>query len=39
MNKDYETQESTEQLTTKIIRDSEEIMKLLERDKIKIEEG
>ena len=38
MNKDYETQESTEQLTTKIIRDSEEIMKLLERDKIKIEE-
>lgn len=38
MNKDYETQESTEELTTKIIRDSEEIMKLLERDKIKIEE-
>lgn len=38
MNKDYETQESTEELTTKIIRDSEKIMKLLERDKIKIEE-
>lgn len=38
MNNDYETQESTEELTTKIIRDSKEIMKLLERDKIKIEE-
>lgn len=38
MNKDYETQESTEELTTKIIRDSKEIMNLLQRDKIKIEE-
>ncbi len=38
MNKDYETQESTEELTTKIIKDSREIMKLLERDKIQIEE-
>ena len=38
MNKDYETQESTEELTTKIIRDSKEIMKLLERDNIKVEE-
>lgn len=38
MNKDYETQESTEELTTKIIKESQEIMQLLERDKIKIEE-
>lgn len=38
MNKDYETQESTEELTTKIITESKEIMRLLERDKIKIEE-
>ena len=38
MNKDYETQEFTEELTTKIIRDSKEIMKLLERDNIKVEE-
>lgn len=38
MNKDYETQESTEELTTKIIKESKEIMRLLERDKIKIKE-
>ncbi len=38
MNKDYEKQESTEELTTKIIKDSKEIMKLLKRDDIKIEE-
>lgn len=38
MNKDYETQESTEELTTKIIKESKEIMELLERDNIKIEE-
>ena len=38
MNGDYENQESTEELTTKIISNSKEIMTLLERDKIKIEE-
>lgn len=38
MNGDYEKQESTEELTTKIIRDSKEIMSLLERDGIKVEE-
>ena len=38
MNGDYKTQESTEELTTKIIKDSKEIMKLLKRDNIKIEE-
>ncbi len=38
MNGDYETQESTEDLTTKIICDSKEIMKLLNRDGIKLEE-
>lgn len=38
MNKDYEKQESTEELTTKIISDSKEIMSLLNRDGIKIEE-
>ena len=38
MNGDYEKQESTEELTTKIIKESKEIMKLLERDNIKIEE-
>lgn len=38
MNKDYETQESTEELTTKIIINSKEIMELLERDNIKVEE-
>lgn len=38
MNGDYEKQESTEELTTKIISKSKEIMKLLERDKIKIGE-
>lgn len=38
MNGDYETQESTESLTTKIISESKEIMDLLRRDKIKIEE-
>lgn len=38
MNGDYEKQESTEELTTKIISESKEITKLLNRDKIKIEE-
>ena len=38
MNGDYEKQESTEELTTKIISNSEEIMKLLKRDNIKVEE-
>lgn len=38
MNGDYEKQESTEELTTKIIQDSKEIMQLLNRDNIKVEE-
>lgn len=38
MNGDYETQESTEELTTKIIKESKEIMGLLNRDGIKLEE-
>ena len=38
MNKDYEKQESTEELTTKIITESKEIMNLLNRDGIKVEE-
>lgn len=38
MNGDYEKQESTEELTYKIISESKEIMKLLNRDNIKIEE-
>jgi len=38
MNGDYENQESTEDLTTKIISDSKEIMDLLNRDGIKLEE-
>lgn len=38
LNGDYEKQESTEELTTKIISDSEYIMKLLKRDGIKLEE-
>lgn len=38
MNGDYEKQESTEELTVKIIKESKEIMSLLSRDKIKIEE-
>lgn len=38
MNGDYETQESTEELTTKIISESKEIMSLLNRDGIKLEE-
>ena len=38
MNGDYMTQESTEELTTKIIKDSKEIMSLLKRDNIKVEE-
>lgn len=38
MNGDYEKQESTEELTTKIISESKEIMNLLNRDGIKIEE-
>lgn len=38
MNKDYETQESTEELTRKMIMESKEIMALLNRDGIKIEE-
>ena len=38
MNKDFETQESTEERTTDIIKNSKEIMSLLNRDKIKIKE-
>ena len=38
MNGDYEKQESTEELTYKMIKDSKEINKLLEKDQIKIEE-
>ena len=38
MNGDYEKQESTEDLTRKFIEESEEIMNLLDRDGIKIEE-
>lgn len=38
MNGDYETQESTEELTSKIIGESKEIMSLLNKDGIKLEE-
>lgn len=38
MNGDHEKQESTEELTTKIISNSKEIMSLLNRDGIKLEE-
>lgn len=38
MNGDNETQESTEDLTTEIIKNSKEIMDLLNRDGIKLEE-
>lgn len=38
MNGDYVVQESTEELTTKIIKNSKEIMELLKRDNIKVEE-
>lgn len=38
LNGDYEKQESTEELTTKIISNSKQIMQLLDRDGIKIEE-
>ena len=38
MNGDYENQESTEDLTTKIISDSKQIMELLNKDRIKLEE-
>ena len=38
LNGDYMTQESTEDLTTEIIKNSSEIVKLLERDNIKISE-
>lgn len=38
MNGDYENQESTEERTESIIKNSKEIMKLLNRDKIKVEE-
>ena len=38
LNGDYETQESTEELTTKIISESQYIMNLLNRDGIKLEE-
>ena len=38
LNGDYMIQESTEDLTTEIIKNSEEIMTLLKRDKINIEE-
>jgi len=38
MNGDHENQESTEDLTTTMIKESKEIMELLERDGIKLEE-
>ena len=38
MNGDYINQESTEDLTTEIIKNSKEIMSLLKRDNIKLEE-
>ena len=38
LNGDYMTQESTEDLTTKIIRESKEIMELLKKDNILLEE-
>lgn len=38
INGDYMTQESTEELTTEIIKNSKEIMNLLKRDNIKVEE-
>ena len=38
LHEDYEKQESTEELTTRIINESQEIMKLLKRDGIKVEE-
>lgn len=38
MNGDFETQESTEERTTEIIRNSEKIMSLLKKDGIKLEE-
>jgi hypothetical protein len=38
MNGDYEKQESTEELTASMIKNSKEIMALLERDNIKIDE-
>ena len=38
MNGDHETQESTEELTTYMIKNSKEIMELLERDNIKVNE-
>ena len=38
LNGDYMTQESTEDLTTEMIKNSKEIMALLKRDKINIEE-
>ena len=38
LNGDYEKQESTEELTTQIIKNSKEIMELLEKDGIKVEE-
>lgn len=38
LNGDYEKQESTEDLTSEIIKNSKEIMKLLKRDNIKLEE-
>ena len=38
LNGDFMTQESTEDLTTEIIKNSKEIMSLLKRDGIKIEE-
>lgn len=38
MNGDHETQESTEELTTYMIKNSKEIMELLKRDEIKVNE-
>ena len=38
MNGDHETRESTEELTTYMIKNSKEILELLERDNIKVNE-
>ena len=38
MNKDYSNQESTEELTEKIIKEDKELVKLLNRDGIKVED-
>ena len=38
MNKDYANQESTEEYTEKIIKEDKELLKLLKRDKIEVDE-